>query len=364
MNKSQTNLAANSSPDLLPALEEITEKSFEDSISQRVITEKTKRPQSPKREEVTGKMPAKSVRHEFTNKAPTHAPLGTFWHKLKLTLGMIKVQHSLFALPFALTSLLIATHGSPTPKLFVLVVLAMITARNTAMTFNRIVDRDIDQKNPRTMNREIPSGKLSLSFAKLFCAANVLLFIVITGFINKTALALSPLALAIVLSYSLTKRFTHYTQFFLGLALGIAPIAAWIAATGTLALFPILLGLGVLFWVSGFDLIYSTLDYDFDKTNGLKNLVVKWGIKKSLWAARVLHLTSMMFIFLAGAMERLSLFYFLGGLFMTGIIAYEHKLIKPHDLSRVNMAFFTLNGYAALVFLGFVLLETTFKLHF
>lgn len=281
----------------------------------------------------------------------------SFFFRLKLVLSMIKVQHSVFALPFALTSFLFATNGRPKILDVIMIVLAMITARSAAMTFNRIADLKFDSENPRTQNRELPSGKLSLRFASIFCTVNCILFVLISYYFNALTFILSPLALLIVLGYSLTKRFTSYTQIFLGFALGIAPIAAWIAATGTVSVFSVLLGIAVLFWVAGFDLIYSSMDYQYDKARQLNNLVVKMGIKKSLLLSRFLHFISVIFFILAGVNLGLGLFYFLGCLFCAALISYEHSLVRHDDLSKVNMAFFTLNGYMALGYLGFVLLE-------
>ncbi len=273
-----------------------------------------------------------------------------FWQKLKLTLGMIKFQHSIFALPFALAMVFYATAGRPPIKSLVLIVLCMITARNAAMSFNRIVDRRFDAENPRTQNREIPSGKLSLKFSVGFCILNSLLFIILSLFFNSLTFILSPFALIIILGYSLTKRFTHLTQFFLGLSLGIAPLAAWIALTGGLTLFPVCIGMSVLCWVAGFDFIYSTLDYEYDKSKNLKNIVVKLGIANALRLSRLLHLLAIGTFVLAGFIATLPLLYFIGIALMTGLLIYEHTLVKPNDLSRVNAAFFTLNGYVSLIF--------------
>lgn len=286
----------------------------------------------------------------------TASPL-SFWKKFLITLDMIKFQHSLFAMPFALVSLLYATNGQPSSEQILLIVLCMITARNTAMSFNRIVDLDIDSKNPRTQNRPLVSGELSTRYAKIFCLINALLFIVLAAQFNPLTFWLSPVALSIVMGYSLTKRFTSYTQFFLGLALGISPLATWIAIRGELALFPVLIGLGVLLWVAGFDLIYSCQDHDFDKLNGLKNMVVTWGIKNALTLARLLHIFAMLVLILAGLMQQVSLWYMTGIALMCVFLIFEHALVKPHDLRRVNAAFFTLNGYVGMCYLGFVLLD-------
>lgn len=280
-----------------------------------------------------------------------------FWNKFLVTLDMIKFQHSIFAMPFALVSLLHATGGHPTGRQFLLIVLAMITARNTAMSFNRIVDLDIDTKNPRTQNRPLVSGDLSTRYAKAFCLMNALIFVVIAALFNKLTLWLSPVALVIVMGYSLTKRFTQHTQFFLGLSLGISPLATWIAIRGELALFPALIGIGVLFWVAGFDLIYSCQDHDFDKANGLKNLVVAWGIKNALYLARFFHILSMLVLILAGFWQQTGFWYMTGIALMCVFLVFEHRLVKPHDLSRVNAAFFAMNGYVGLSYLAFVLLD-------
>lgn len=283
--------------------------------------------------------------------------MSNFFQHLKKTLKMIQFSHSVFAMPFALSSVWIASRGMPAVKNIVLIIMAMVTARNAAMTFNRLVDRKFDAQNPRTAQRELVSGQLSVSFATQFLLANIILFIVISYFFNTLTLALSPVAIFIILGYSLTKRFTHYTQFFLGLSLGISPLAAWIAITGTLTLFPILLGLAVFFWVAGFDLIYSTQDYEFDKTNQLKNIVVKYGIKKALLFSRILHAFSIVTLLSSGVVANFGIFYFMGIAIMAAVLVKEHRLIGPNRLDAINKAFFTLNGYVAVIFFFFVLLE-------
>lgn len=277
--------------------------------------------------------------------------------KTSLTLKMIKFQHSIFALPFALSSLVVAWNSQTTWLSLIWVILAMVTARNAAMSFNRIVDRDIDAKNPRTASREIPSGQLSLSFSIGFCVLNSLLFVLIASQFNTLTLLLSPVALAIVLGYSLTKRFTHFTQFFLGLSLGIAPLATWIALTGELSLYAILLGTGVFFWVSGFDLIYSTMDEEFDRNNNLKNIVVLLGAKKALWLARLLHLFTLAAFLAAGLSMSFSWVYYTGLGIITLIMIYEHRIVSPNDLSKLNMAFFTMNGYVSVLYFITIVLE-------
>lgn len=274
---------------------------------------------------------------------------------------MIKFQHTIFALPFVLTSVLIITNGKPQIVDLLFIILAMVTARNAAMSFNRIADRHLDALNPRTANREIPSGKLSLSFTVGFCMINSVLFILVTSYFNQLTLMLSPIALLIILSYSLTKRFTSCTQVFLGLALGIAPMAADIALTESVSFFSLFLGGAVLFWVSGFDLIYSTLDHDFDKKHGVKNLVVKLGISRALLLSRFFHGLCLMLFFLAGTQADLGWVYHLGLIAILVLLIYEHSLVTAHDLSRVNMAFFTLNGYVAMVYFIFTAIATYAK---
>jgi 4-hydroxybenzoate polyprenyltransferase len=267
---------------------------------------------------------------------------------------MIKFQHSVFALPFALATVLVATHGQPKIMDLIFIILAMITARNAAMSFNRIADHRLDALNPRTANREIPRGKLSLRFTVGFCIINSILFILVTSYFNRLTLILSPITLLIILGYSLAKRFTNYTQVFLGLALGIAPIAADVALTERVSAFSWFLGWAVLFWVAGFDLIYSTLDHDFDKKNGMKNLVVKLGISRALFLSRFFHGLCLVLFFLAGHQANLNWIYYFGLIVILVLLIYEHSLVKANDLSRVNMAFFTLNGYVAMVYFLFI----------
>lgn len=280
-----------------------------------------------------------------------------FFQKFLITLDMIKVQHSLFAMPFAVASLFYATKGSPDWQTFLFIVVAMVTARNAAMSFNRIVDLAIDRKNPRTKNWPLVRGDLSRSFTTGFCIVNCGLFLCTAFLLNSLAFFLSPIVLIVLLGYSFTKRFTHFTQIFLGLALGLSPLGAWIAATGLFHVFPVLLGLGVLFWVAGFDLIYSTQDYDFDKSVGVKNLVVRLGIKKAFMLSKIFHGLCFGFFFLAGGYQNLGFWYFLGIFLIGGCLVYEHRLVGPKNFSKINKAFFTMNGYIALSFLVFSLLD-------
>lgn len=280
--------------------------------------------------------------------------------KIRYTFELVKFSHSLFALPFALSSLLFATDGRPDLKLLMLVIVAMVCARNAAMAFNRLVDADIDAQNPRTLSRHIPAHLLSRRYVALFTLINSILFIIISSLFNRLSLILSPIALIVMLGYSLTKRITHFTQIFLGIALGIAPIAAWIAAKGVIDSSPLLMGLGVLFWVAGFDILYATQDYQFDKKAGLKSLVVWLSIPKALKIALFFHLVSILSFLSFGIIMGTSWVYFAAVGFIAILLAIEHLLINPDNLSRINAAFFTMNGLVGMVYLMGSFLELRF----
>ena len=272
--------------------------------------------------------------------------------KLKTTLAMIKFEHTLFALPFAFLGAILAANGFPTWWQILWITVAMIGARSAAMTFNRIVDRDIDAKNPRTASREIPSGKLSVGFAWAFLYVSIGLFLLASYSLNWLTFALSPVALICVLGYSYAKRFTAFAHLFLGLALAISPSAAWIAVRGTLYdEVPILLSVLVLMWTAGFDVLYACQDFEFDRKAGLRSIPAKFGIRNSLKIARLFH---------AQAFIVLVLLYFvtgLGWLALAGVIAvgalmiYQHTLVKADDLSRMNAAFFTTNAFVSVIML-------------
>lgn len=280
------------------------------------------------------------------------------WNRIRLNLEMIKFEHSIFALPFALTGALLAFREVHAALPFALgkvawIVLAMIGARSAAMAFNRILDAEIDRRNPRTRMRHIPSGLLSARFAWMLVFAAVSLFLIASWALNFVCLLLAPVALAVVFAYSYTKRFTSLSHMVLGFSLGIAPAAAWIAVTGSLDLRILWLTAAVTFWTAGFDIIYSCQDYEFDRGEGLFSVPRRWGISRALWVSRMLHICMTLFL---GA---LAVSFGLGWLSVFGIAAivllllYEHSLVKPHDLSRVNAAFFTVNGYVSVVFLLF-----------
>ena len=278
--------------------------------------------------------------------------MSTFLHKLKTTLGMIKFEHTLFALPFAFLGAILAANGLPTWRQCLWITVAMVGARSAAMTFNRIVDRDIDAANPRTAARELPAGKLSVGFAWAFLYASIAIFLLASWSLNWLTFALSPVALICVLGYSYAKRFTAFAHLVLGLALAISPSAAWIAVRGSLDdEVPILLSLLVLMWTAGFDVMYACQDFEFDRRSGLHSIPARYGIKNSLWIARFFHLQAFIVLVL------LYLFTGFGWAALAGVIAvgvlltYQHTLVRPSDLSRMNAAFFTTNAFVSVILL-------------
>ena len=262
-------------------------------------------------------------------------------------LSFIRFSHTIFALPFALGSMFVAARGLPSFRIFALVVAAMIFARTAAMTFNRLADWEIDKRNPRTAGRH---RLVSKSLAVCACAVSALSFIATTWFINPLCFALSPIALVIVFFYSLTKRFTHGAQFFLGFALAVAPVGAWLAVTGSLAIPPLVLGASVLFWVAGFDIIYATQDLEVDKREGLRSMVVWLGLPRALALATLLHAFALAGFLCFGALSRLGAIYFLGlGLVGAGLV-YEHFLAGKGSIATVNKAFFQVNAAVSAIF--------------
>jgi len=273
---------------------------------------------------------------------------------LRVTLEMIKWEHSIFALPFALCGAMLAASGLPTAHQLFWIVVAMIAARSAAMAFNRLVDATIDAANPRTQMRALPAGHLSPAFVTTFVVVSCGVFVLASSQLNRLTFALSPVALAILLLYSYTKRFTRLSHLVLGFALGIAPAAAWIAVRGSLDPRILLLTAAVMFWVAGFDVLYACQDFDFDRSSGLHSIPRHVGIRAALWIARAFHL--IMLILLLALLPAFGL----GKLALVGIIAvlvlllYEHSLVKADDLSRLNAAFFTMNGVISVVFALFV----------
>ena len=281
-----------------------------------------------------------------------------FWKRLRLTLDMIKFEHSVFALPFALTGALLALRQSGFEmadwwRRVIWIVVAMVGARSAAMAFNRLVDQEIDGRNPRTRSRHLPAGLLSRGFGWGFVAASSLLFLYAARELNPLCFRLAPVALAIVFFYSFTKRFTSLSHLVLGFALGVAPAAAWIAVRGSLDPRILLLTAAVMFWTAGFDIIYSCQDYEFDSDSSLFSIPRALGIARALQVARLSHVA------MIGSLLVLMFSLGLGFLSLTGIAAvaalliYEHTLVKPHDLSRVNAALFTMNGWVSVLFFVF-----------
>ncbi|MDR3753406.1 MAG: UbiA-like polyprenyltransferase [Terracidiphilus sp.] len=274
--------------------------------------------------------------------------------KIRTTLEMIKWEHSIFALPFALTAMLLAAGGLPGWRTVAWIVVAMVAARSAAMAFNRWADADLDAENPRTRNRAIPAGLLTRKFVLGFISAAVLVFFVAAAELNRLTLELAPLALAVLLGYSYLKRFTRWSHLGLGLALGLAPAAAWIAVRGSLDPRILVLTAAVTLWAGGFDVLYACQDFEHDRAAGLHSLPQAVGIPMAFGAARVLHVAAL------GALAWFAWLFHFGlagwlGIAAVGLLlAYEHAIVSPRDLRRLNAAFFTMNGVIAMVFLAFV----------
>jgi 4-hydroxybenzoate polyprenyltransferase len=279
---------------------------------------------------------------------------------MKNYLSLVKFSHTIFAMPFALIGFFLAVQ-LPTETfewhLLVKVVLCMVFARNAAMAFNRYIDRNIDEKNPRTAIREIPAGIISANAALWFVIFNCVAFIITTYTINPLCFALSPVALSVVLGYSLTKRFTALCHLILGLGLSLAPIGAYLAVVGEFALLPILFSSAVLFWVGGFDIIYALQDEDFDRKNDLFSIPVALGKNRALMLSNLLHASTAALLFWAGSLGAFHWLYWLGYALFISLLVYQHTLVKPNDLSRVDLAFFTTNGVASVTFAAFVIAD-------
>jgi len=275
-------------------------------------------------------------------------------HNLRVTLEMIKWEHSVFALPFALCGAMLAAGGWPSAHQTLWIVVAMVAARSAAMAFNRLADASIDAANPRTRTRALPTGQLTPAFVITFVVVSSTIFITAAAQLNRLALWLSPVALAVLLLYSYTKRFTRWSHLVLGFALGIAPAAAWIAVRGSLDPRILLLTAAVTFWVGGFDVLYACQDFEFDREAGLHSIPRYFGIPASLWVARGFHFT--MLALLMGLVWSFGLGKFsVAGVVLVGILlAYEHSLVSSKDLSRLNAAFFTMNGVISVVFFVFM----------
>lgn len=275
-------------------------------------------------------------------------------HNLRVTLEMIKWEHSIFALPFALCGAMLAADGLPSVHQVAWIIVAMVAARSAAMAFNRLADSTIDAANPRTRSRALPAGALTSGSVATFVIVSCAVFVLAAWQLNRLAFLLSPVALGVVLLYSYTKRFTRWSHLVLGFALGIAPSAAWIGVRGSFDPRILLLTAAVTFWVGGFDVLYACQDYDFDRQEGLHSIPCYFGIEKSLWIARVFHVV-MLLLLVSFVLE-----FGLGKLSIAGVIvvglllAYEHSLVSANDLGQLNAAFFTMNGVISVVFFGFV----------
>ncbi|MGD0893285.1 MAG: UbiA-like polyprenyltransferase [Terracidiphilus sp.] len=283
------------------------------------------------------------------------------WSKTRTTLEMIKWEHSIFALPFALTAAILAAHGLPTLRTLTWILVAMISARSCAMAFNRWADAELDAANPRTRTRAIPAGQLSRGFVFGFTLVAAIIFVLAASQLNALTLYLSPVALAVLLGYSYMKRVTRWSHLVLGLALGLAPSAAWIAVRGSLDPRIVVLTLAVTLWVGGFDVLYACQDYEHDRAAGLHSLPQAIGIPAAFTAARLMHLAMLgLLVWFAVLFHFLALGW-IGIAAVALLLGYEHSIVSPRDLRRLNAAFFTMNGVIAMVFLAFVAADLWFR---
>jgi 4-hydroxybenzoate polyprenyltransferase len=278
-------------------------------------------------------------------------------HKIRTTLEMIKWEHSIFALPFALTAVLLAANGLPAWRTIALVLVAMVSARSCAMAFNRWADAELDAVNPRTSNRAIPAGLLSKEFVLGFTIVAGLVFVGAAAALNRLTLYLSPVVLVVLLGYSYMKRLTRWSHLVLGLALGLAPSAAWIAVRGSLDPRILVLTAAVTLWVGGFDVLYACQDYEHDRAVGLYSLPQAVGVTAAFWVARLMHLAMLALLLWFGMLFHFNLAGWIGVAAVALLLGYEHSIVSPRDLRRLNAAFFTMNGVIAMVFLVFVAVD-------
>lgn len=271
---------------------------------------------------------------------------------VRTTLEMIKIEHTLFALPFAFLGAVLAANGLPSVRQLIWITAAMVGARSTAMAFNRIVDREFDAQNPRTSTRALPAGTLSVGFVWIFTLASATLFLVAAAMLNRLTLLLAPVALASVLLYSFSKRWTLLSHLLLGWCLSIAPTGAWIAVRGSFNNpIPLLLSLVVMLWTAGFDVLYACQDYDFDVKAGLHSIPSRVGVARALWIARLLHLGAFAALLALYWITQLGVFALLGVVATAGLLVYQHRLVKADDLSKLNAAFFTTNAFVSVILL-------------
>jgi 4-hydroxybenzoate polyprenyltransferase len=283
------------------------------------------------------------------------------WARTRLTLEMIKWEHSIFALPFALTATILAAHGLPSVRTLLWILVAMVSARSCAMAFNRWADADIDAANPRTKTRAIPAGMLTRQFVLGFTILAGALFITAAAALNRLTLILSPLVLLVLLSYSYMKRITRWSHLVLGLALGLAPTAAWIAVRGSLDPRIVVLTAAVMLWVGGFDVLYACQDYEHDLQAGLHSLPRYLGVAGAFWAARLMHAAMLGLLVWFGVLFHFQIAGWIGIAAVGALLAYEHSIVSPRDMRRLNAAFFTMNGVIAMVFLAFVAADLWLK---
>ena len=277
--------------------------------------------------------------------------------KLRIVLEMVRIEHTIFALPFAFLGAFLAARGIPRPEQAGWILLAMVGARSAAMAYNRLIDLPFDARNPRTLNRALPRKLVSHSFVVAFIFASSALLVFAASRLNRLSLELSPVALGIVFVYSYAKRFTWLTHVFLGISLACAPIGAWIALRGSISLSPLILGLAVVFWVAGFDVIYSCQDVEFDRRELLHSIPKRFGVTAALWISAALHLAMLGILGFLFWREGLG-FISLSGLAVVGLLlAYEHSLVRPTDLSRANTAFFTINGWISILLFATTIID-------
>lgn len=279
------------------------------------------------------------------------------WFKICLILRMVKIEHSIFALPFAYTGMFLAAEGQPGWRAFVLLTLAMVMVRSFAMAMNRLLDLRIDRLNPRTQDRPLVTGELSVSFTLAFCLVTAAVFILACAGLNALCLTLAGPALIWSALYSVTKRFTWLCHFFLGSVLALAPVAGWIAVDPRFTVTALLLFCGVLFWVAGFDILYAAQDVEFDRVQNLHSIPAKFGLDTAFVLAAFSHVQAALFFLLAGFAASLGWWYMLAWAVVAGVLFWEHRIISPTDLRRLNVSFFTLNGAVSAVLLGGVLAE-------
>lgn len=280
--------------------------------------------------------------------------------KIKDYFSLVKINHTIFSLPFAMIGFFLALHNGPYNlnfRLLILVLLCVLFARNAAMGFNRYIDREFDKKNPRTAQREIPSNVISPGSALLFVIINAILFMVASYLINFLCFVLSPVALVVVLGYSLTKRFTWLSHVVLGTGLALAPIGAYLAVTARFDILPLIYSFVVIFWVSGFDILYALQDMEFDRNESLKSLPAKLGQRNALAVSLLFHAIAIALVIAGGFIGNFHLLYWIGAATFSCLLVYEHLIVKPTDISRVNLAFATMNGMASVIFACFVIAD-------